>query len=600
MMKTLRIHVLVLAIVATLGVASAQERRATIHGRKAGARAGTGLAILPDLNADGVPEIALGSPGFSDESGADLGRLYVADGRTREPLFALTGLQANEQLGGTIRAGGDLDGDGVADFLSGSGASIDDCDGECFPPPLPGALSVFSGADGSTLLHLEGAAPDENLGASAAMVPDLDGDGIPELVVGSTGVGFASHAEAGRISILAGGDLRELMSARGTRTRMQLGFTIEVFEDGTGDGKPEIAVGAPGYLTVPGEVHLFSGADPEPFRILRGECPGDRFGRALASVDDVDGDGVRDFLVGAPHGGTSPPDAGTVFLYGSAPGSQPGPIRVYPGEAAGDRFGWSVADAGDVDGDGVGDHLVGAPTADPEGLESAGTAYLFSGRDGSEIFRIRGDRPGDRLGAATVGGLSIAGFSDVLLAAPGCDPGGREDAGSVFVHRLDPSLPCLAGNVNAGAGGSEIVLTVNGSAGTPRDRVVGIERNEPIRLDMAAPPSRAQSRFALYAYIGLPDEGTVVEQPFGIGATCFDTPLNGNFDLPRLIWNNLGEPLLFGVPDLPSSPAPSTVLELEAGWSRRAVGTLQGFIRDDASAGPDGLSITNAVSIVIP
>ncbi|MBI1852675.1 MAG: IPT/TIG domain-containing protein [Planctomycetes bacterium] len=161
-----------------------------------------------------------------------------------------------------------------------------------------------------------------------------------------------------------------------------------------------------------------------------------------------------------------------------------------------------------------------------------------------------------------------------------------------------PELAARYGNVNVGRGDREDVLLVNASAGDALTREVTVGLGQPLRAVMASPSSRGASPFAAYIWLGASTASTLRVQPRGLGIMSFPTPLNvGQIPQPRKIFNNFDSRL--GSANLPSSPAPSTLLNRPGGLSTPITITLQGFIRDGAAQIPQGVSITNGVVLRI-
>ena len=155
----------------------------------------------------------------------------------------------------------------------------------------------------------------------------------------------------------------------------------------------------------------------------------DFMGRAVAGAGDVDGDGKADFIVGASRELTG---AGSVFVYSGATGA-----LLYRKDSSDSLsyFGFSVAGAGDVNGDGKADFLVGAFQADPGGLENAGSVFLYSGADGSLLYRKDGAGFGDEFGISVAGAGDVNGDakSDFIVGARLADPNGVSNAGSAYL-----------------------------------------------------------------------------------------------------------------------------------------------------------------------
>lgn len=151
---------------------------------------------------------------------------------------------------------------------------------------------------------------------------------------------------------------------------------------------------------------------------LTGAASNDLFGFVADEVGDINGDGRPDFIVGAPFHDTAGNDSGRAYVYSGATAAQ---LFTFDGAGIGNAFGWSVAAAGDVDGDGTGDLVVGGPGVFLAGGSSQGTgvARVFSGDDGATLHSISGPANGSRFGSAVagIGDVNGDGRADLLVGA---------------------------------------------------------------------------------------------------------------------------------------------------------------------------------------
>ncbi|KAA3609049.1 MAG: hypothetical protein DWQ01_10730 [Planctomycetota bacterium] len=282
--------------------------------------------------------------------------------------------------------------------------------------------------------------PDSVRDAAAQLGASLADFGTKGVLVGSPGWMVDGKPEAGFVELLDLMARDQIAWGAGANQGDQFGFDLANVGDVNGDGVPDVLVGAPGedqeLEPDVGGIHLYSGRDASEILHQFGPEAFGRFGHAVSGAGDVNSDGFDDLIVGAPFTDQgSLAESGSVWIYSGRTGRL---LRRLDGQQAGDHFGYAVANAGDQDGDGIPDQVVGAPGASRFGRSECGMVSVYSSATGLEIFTVEGSHAGDALG------ISVAGFSDrdgdgrgeILVGAVGVDHSSWVDAGAAFLYSL--------------------------------------------------------------------------------------------------------------------------------------------------------------------
>ena len=329
------------------------------------------VAIASDVNGDGIDDILIGMP-HPLSSGGFLGQaflIYGKSGSTRGTVnldnlspndgFRITGVSEFDDAGFSVSGAGDVNHDGIADILIGVPAA-DDGDsaagetyvifGKAGTTRANINLGTFSTSDGFRVL---GDAVDDNAGRDVSFAGDVNGDGIDDFIIGAPG-NDAGGIYAGQAYVIFG-------KAGTTRSTIDLG--------------------------------AFASSDG--FRI-RGDDDYDYAGVSVSSAGDINNDGLDDLIVGAPGAGGEIYPGAAYVIFGKA-GTTRSDIDVtslsatdgfrITGEAGYDYAGYAVSGAGDVNGDGFDDILIGAHLNDSAG-NNAGAAYIIFGKAGGSRANI--------------------------------------------------------------------------------------------------------------------------------------------------------------------------------------------------------------------
>ena len=396
------------------------------------------------------------------------------------PVFELYGNTSGATFANHVSATGDVNGDGFGDFVVGIrrdsggvgaarvysgrdcrvlhtfrgdnrvreefGSSVGaagDVDGDGFADIIvsssgnskngvdAGAIVVFSGKSGRPL-HVEyGDGPGDLFGVSVGTAGDVDRDGFDDFIVGApeNGGDPVKYYGSGYARLFSGRSGATLHTFRGTAIGDEFGAAVAAAGDIDKDGHPDVMVSSLLERIGGGSVRVYSGKNYKAIHTIFAEPGADHFGMSVSTALDVNRDGYLDFVVGSINPFSYLP--GTVWVFSGRDGAALFKIR---GSARSGMFGHSVGALGDVNGDGYADFLAGDPMDRSLGT-ATGSVRVFSGRDGRQLSVIYGPGGGFGTHSSVIGDLGRDGIPEFAVAAMGALRGGRQ-LGLVTVFSL--------------------------------------------------------------------------------------------------------------------------------------------------------------------
>ena len=528
--------------------------------------AGRSVSSAGDVNGDGFEDVIVGAPS-NDGGGLGSGAAYVVFGSATPPTsvnlddvamgtggFKINGEVAGDSVGISVSSAGDVNGDGIDDLIVGSrnnDAGGDDKD-EGAAYVVFGATSGLTTVDladvaaGTGGFKISGEASYDEAGNSVSSAGDINGDGFDDLIVGTyKNDGGGNYAGAAYVVFGAATGLTSVnltdvaagtggFKITGETANDYAGKSVSSAGDVNGDGFDDLIVS--GHFngagnTYVGAAYVVFGATSGITAVnldtialgtggfkITGETSNDFAGESVASIGDVNGDGFDDIIVGAVGGDAGGGYAGAAYVvFGAAGGITAvdldtialgtGGFKI-TGEALNDRAGLSVASAGDVNGDGFDDMLVGAAFNDAGGA-NAGAAYVVFGAAsgitsvdldnvaaGTGGFKIIGEVADDLAGlsVSSAGDVDGDGFDDLIVGASRNDAGDTYAGAAYVVFGADftGQVDFLGTDGNdslTGTGANEILIggrgddTIDGAGGG--DVIIGGSGNDTIIYDAA-------------------------------------------------------------------------------------------------------------------
>ena len=404
---------------------------------------GTSVSGIGDFNNDGIDDLIIGAP-YAEPSGTRSGRSYIVFGSDSSlmPLdlldldgsngFAINAEFMRDLSGFSVSSAGDINADGIDDVIVGSPGSNQPAEDAGRSYVIFGTSAPFSASfdldnlNGLNGFALNGVVEYDRSGISVSAAGDINGDGIDDLIIG------ASRADP-----------------NGDRS----GSSYVVYGSASTPPNPPFP-----------NPFLLSSLDGSNGFAIHGDSIGDYSGISVGSAGDINGDGFDDLFVGAFGASTSGPVTGVAYLIFGSDGGFTTPFELssingfngiaFSGEDELDYAGSAISAAGDVNGDGLDDLIIGAFTANPNGNDSGrayvvfgsplplGSPFQLSNLNGSNGFALNGEGIGFLTGRSVTGAGDVNGdgIDDIAIGAPAVDTKYSDASGRSYVVFGRPSI----------------------------------------------------------------------------------------------------------------------------------------------------------------
>ena len=534
-----------------------------LNGIDASDYSGWSVSSAGDVNGDGYDDLIIGAWGADPNGDSEAGETYIVYGGASAPGsdgvldlgaldgtngFTLTGIDASDTSGRSVSSAGDVNGDGYDDLIIGARRADPNGDsdaGETYivyggarAPGTEGVLdlSMLNGTNGFILTGIDAG---DRSGVSVSSTGDVNGDGYDDLVIGAYWANPNGDFQAGETYIVYGGarapgedGVLDLGALNGTNGFIltgidaldQSGTSVSSAGDVNGDGYDDLIIGArfasPNGDSYAGETYIVYGGARAPGTdgvldlsmldgsngfTLTGIDASDYSGSSVSSAGDVNGDGYDDLIIGAssadPNGDNEAGETYVVYGGANAPGSG-GRFNlsdldgsngfILNGIDEADESGISVSSAGDVNGDGYDDLIIGAFRADPNEGGSGETYIVYGGAgapgtggvldlsslNGTNGFILNGIDGGDGSGrsVSSAGDVNGDGYDDLVIGAWAADPNGNFSGEAYLLYGGATGTESL---VSIMAPGTAAADNFTGNAGA--DSFTGIATDDVVR-----------------------------------------------------------------------------------------------------------------------